>query len=453
MVSALRWLAYSEVHMTIEMLREACITDHSREPFVDEESRPAIEDLLHSLSSLVRIGDGDDLGHTNDSHGARIQLAHFSVKEYLASVRIRCGSVSRFALSGSQSHYLISQDCVAYLLHCSEQAVLHSSAAGPSRGSTATQGNSPPVHRLNISYPLLKTAAYWAYYQQSAEENDVSCLCSELQYRLFEDEMALDLCHRVLLAEYADQGFVPSIVTKKMVRYHVFDQYTFSKELAAKSQAGRDLILAVFAGLINTARQKITPAWQGPGSANNAQLALIAATWVGHTELVESLLNAGADVNHTYDKNGCLLTPLWLACSRDHEEVARVLLKHNAEPNPENAYDIGSGGTALQQACNHYHLSLVDTLLQYGADPNGVHSDNGRPPIFAAARSQNQSDTPGMSRFSNLSDPDEISYLSDPDDISDLSLWDAAKKLSPSLSERETQVWMCTEDDEETGMP
>lgn len=79
---------------------------------------------------------------------------------------------------------------------------------------------------------------------------------------------------------------------------------------------------------------------------SNHDTALTLACAGGHEELVELLLNRGADIEHR-DKKG--FTPLILAATAGHEKVVEILLNHNAdiEAQSERTKD-----TPLSLACS-----------------------------------------------------------------------------------------------------
>jgi uncharacterized protein len=105
----------------------------------------------------------------------------------------------------------------------------------------------------------------------------------------------------------------------------------------------------------------------------------------GDIELAKMLLAAGADVNEATDEDGSALI---IAMASGHEEFARYLLEHGANPNSKDPYGI----TALHYALHDALLTvsgarkvrptdrlgwlrpnmpeLVKLLLQKGADPN-----------------------------------------------------------------------------------
>ena len=123
---------------------------------------------------------------------------------------------------------------------------------------------------------------------------------------------------------------------------------------------------------------------------------LMQASIVGSAQIVELLLQAGADPNMSMktpiDKSistiseilfgkeihfvvneaiGC--TALILACEYGHLEVVQLLLKANANPNHEHE---GTGITALIIAVQEGFSDIVQQLLEYGADPN-IRDKNG----------------------------------------------------------------------------
>lgn len=84
------------------------------EPRVDETSRfPEPKDLLAICSSLLKVDESDD---DQGEQSSVIRLAHFSVKEYLVSERIRDQVTAGFCLQEISSHVIIASCCLAYLL-------------------------------------------------------------------------------------------------------------------------------------------------------------------------------------------------------------------------------------------------------------------------------------------------------------------------------------------------
>ena len=97
-------------------------------------------------------------------------------------------------------------------------------------------------------------------------------------------------------------------------------------------------------------------------------------------ELVETLINAGADINSCVDNN----TPLMAAASKGNGEMVRFLLRKGADINAivENDYMT----TALQASICSQNLDIFDFLLANGARINAPIGRNGCSELAYAAR-------------------------------------------------------------------
>jgi len=100
--------------------------------------------------------------------------------------------------------------------------------------------------------------------------------------------------------------------------------------------------------LIEYGEHKITP--------------LMKAAHEGAAEIIELLLEAGANVNAqaTDSKETALMN----AATRGHVTVVRSLLEHKADVKPSNTY----GSNALNNAVGVGHIEVAEMLLEHGAD-------------------------------------------------------------------------------------
>ena len=96
----------------------------------------------------------------------------------------------------------------------------------------------------------------------------------------------------------------------------------------------------------------------------------------GHSDIVEVLLDRGADIEEI---TSCSTTPLKMACIKGHTSITKLLLDHGAEVNAVNA----SGFTALHNACERGHIECVEKLLVSGADVN-IKNKDGYTPLDVA---------------------------------------------------------------------
>ena len=109
---------------------------------------------------------------------------------------------------------------------------------------------------------------------------------------------------------------------------------------------------------------------------------LHAAVFRPDGDMVELLLENGADINAQYDgDDGC--TPLWCACLWEQEEMVRLLLRHGADLRIR---DNTAGWSPLDNAIGQGNVAIVSILLEAGADPNsrGLSSDT---PLITAIKS------------------------------------------------------------------
>lgn len=98
----------------------------------------------------------------------------------------------------------------------------------------------------------------------------------------------------------------------------------------------------------------------------NGATALTVAARYGHEPVVQLLLEHKADINWG-DELG--RTALHAAVGSESVAITRLLLQHNADPDVFDAY----GNTALHSAAVWGHESIVQTLLKYRANVNQLN--------------------------------------------------------------------------------
>ena len=119
------------------------------------------------------------------------------------------------------------------------------------------------------------------------------------------------------------------------------------------------------------------------------------AAETGHAEVVQALIEAGADVNKATTNNK---TPLWIAAETGHAEVVQALIEAEADVNKAHAY----GTTPLFIAAQNGHVEVVQALIEAEADVNKAETDGTTPLLIA---SQNGHAEVVVSRM----------YMADPD--------------------------------------
>ena len=114
----LTWLAYSALPLQLNEIAEVIALDVEGVPRMNIERRfKEPEDILTICSTLITFS-GEEVKDT-----VTIQFAHFSVKEYLVSDRIRHGKAKAYSCQETEANLLLANDCIAYLLQFDE---LHS---------------------------------------------------------------------------------------------------------------------------------------------------------------------------------------------------------------------------------------------------------------------------------------------------------------------------------------
>ena len=106
-----------------------------------------------------------------------------------------------------------------------------------------------------------------------------------------------------------------------------------------------------------------------PNIPDEWRTSLHAASSAGHLELVESLLEFGADVNKRNEDHS---TPLFYASEAGRFKVAEFLIEHGADVNSLD----WTGWTPLLAASRRGHTAIVQLLLEHGADVNAKTQDN-----------------------------------------------------------------------------
>ena len=346
--SALIWLAFAERPLQLEELAEATVIHPSSNPPFDPEERfPEPQNVLEILSSLVTVrslkedplhdslgsynwNDDDPCNNQNDSSdpgaSATITLAHYSVKEYLISDRIRNGADRFFAIMAPISHRFIAESCLHYILHYTNSYTM--------QGASTTGSNSLPL----LGY----ARGYW-----SAHINSMP----------YEDQMELS---SLVLKIFLLAPRPPNWLELHSHDVRVINAFHRSRPLEfVNGKPEHALLSAAELELVHVAQELLDRGFDPNGKDDYGETALHRVAINGNERIALLLLKSGASVEAS---NGYFQTPLHWAAWSENYGMVDILLAWGADINAAN----GGGETALHYAASD-HPNMLKHLLQKGA--------------------------------------------------------------------------------------
>jgi len=338
--TALRWLCFSYRPLRLlEMVEILAIENGDDGGFFPEERLRHPTDIMVVCSSLISCSavndhddddeddrSGSDVDGIGEGRNIQVQLAHFSVKEYLLSDR--CTMRSEFQTQTCSM--AIAEGCLRYLLHLCE---------------------GPPLNQGIVDqHPLSRYAAehWWQHAQKIG--NTHNCAVFDLASRLLTNKRTTLL---------------------SCIQLDVVDQVWRGMDLSLKmNELAQPLYYAACFGVSEVVEEILQQSVDVNAQGGYWGNALQAASYRGHQKVVQVLLDAGADVNAQGGQYGIALQ----AASFDgHEKVVQVLLDAGADVNAQG----GEWGNALQAASLGGHETVVQVLLDAGADVNAQRGEWG----------------------------------------------------------------------------
>ncbi len=105
------------------------------------------------------------------------------------------------------------------------------------------------------------------------------------------------------------------------------------------------------------------------------------AVFFGHSETVDTLLAAGAEVNAA-SRETMKLTPLASAMAAGHNQIARTLIDNGANVDAKGENDL----TPLHTAAARGNIEAATLLLEHGAEISATTKDGKKPIAYAEER-------------------------------------------------------------------
>lgn len=281
---ALVWLTYSCQPMRLAALNEAVVI-HRGDEYLDDECKLCDQRaILYICQGLVSY----------DERTTIITLAHSSVKAYLTSELIKHGCAAFFSIDETEATRSIFENCLTYLEF---------------KNFDYPCQDKPALKQRQIENPLFRYAAdNWALH------------CNALQS----------------LGSGLTEGDLSSVMKLFSTRhkshggnYTSWTQLILSEAPARRAQATLPLYYAASFGLLSVVDLLL----ESEGTCNtrggrNEATPLIVATFRGHLQVVERLLQAGADPSKT-DRFG--MTSLEWALENRRHDIAKILVDYSSK--------------------------------------------------------------------------------------------------------------------------
>ncbi|EXL65535.1 hypothetical protein FOPG_18241 [Fusarium oxysporum f. sp. conglutinans race 2 54008] len=316
-IRLLQFLVYTKRSLTLAEAIEVIATEIDREPRgFDVDGRLSLKaDVLRYCPSLVIIAEVTKHAETVEA----LHLAHFSVKEYLLEQ-------AQFDLESAS--IAISKTCLTYL--------------------TDIRGRHSTIRR---DFPMARYAAeYWMDYAVSAETSEDIV---RITVKFLEDETTFQRWCRLYQAD-RQWDHEPGPPTASRLYYAC---------LGGLAGAARDL--ATEGADVNAQGGPFGNALQAASFKDNREVVqlLLDKGADDNREVMQLLLDKGADVNA---QGGPFGNALHAAIYKGNREVVQLLLDKGAAGNAQG----GEYGNALQAALDSGNLETAQLLLDKGTDAN-----------------------------------------------------------------------------------
>ena len=332
----LQWLTCSLRPLALEEVAETVAFDVDSDGRFNVENRLAEPaDVLTMCSSLViTIGTNNHFdsyydGHTSTSRaGVTVRLAHFSVKEYLVSDRIRTGPAASFSIDEEASNARIGATSLSCLLLYDE--VLF-----------------PSSQEFWLEFPLARYSATFWHKHLSAISETAHLTSLPLATELFLSESKIRNWQALWNLDSYESQFDP-------ILWDFFE--------SCGNRLGSPLYYAVRTGLKGLVEALIELQKDKDGQVGATNESKLKRPDFDGDLATLQYMSKDAYVNAT---GGVLHTPLQVASWSGRMDIVELLIINGADPNIWDEY---RGRSTLSAAAKKGHLAIMKLLLDTGAD-------------------------------------------------------------------------------------
>jgi ankyrin repeat protein len=339
-IRLLQLLVYSDKPLGLHEAVDAIAVDLTAKPYFDPRNRtPVPSEIILSCSGLVAIDrfEAPQTLYNGPREPLELQLAHFSVKQYLESERV--GLDWKHCMSKYYAMASNTKVCLAYCFYLGTSL---------DAGDGEYSGDSDDLN----CRPFAATAIeYWTRLAMHFEAQDHQ-LHEMIQDFLLSDELSGPRYEWLREREMLRDMLVP-------------DQKWLRKEIDPKKLV--PMTIASACGLHNSVKSLLLSGANPNEPCPIWGTALCAASYRGHYNIIKLLLKHGARPNMRTGRSELSLA-ISSRISTRRTEIFRTLLQHDADVNVCDE----SVGSPLVSAVRGEDEEIIDTLLAQGVEVNAV---------------------------------------------------------------------------------